>query len=353
MRRTAFGGGRFARLRFALLACSSAILACAVAARAGPSPTLDAARARQSLACGVVVEQEDFTETDSHGDLSVFSGQICRAVAAAALGDARRAHLIGLPDDAHGIAALRTGKIALLVGTTPTATSAMLNHLRFSPTLFVDGEGFLLPSTLHAKGLADLRGRNICFLVATPAAAGLAEWQRRARIQVMSDEYSEAGEMEAALTAGHCDAITADVSTLADMRAGFHARRADFEILPQRITYDPFAAATRDDDAAWTAIISDVATALIEAEQDDIGSQNLAAAETGSDPSAMRLLGPTPGLVSLLGLQDGWAGRAIASGGNYGEILAATTGTRSPLGLPPGPNALWNKGGLIAAPQIP
>ena len=339
------------RIFLGLLACIAPI-----AAHASPQRTLDAARARHALACGVVVEQEDFTKTDSHGDLSAFSSQICRAIAAASLGDPNDVHLVGFPDDPHGIAALRKGSVAVLVGTTPNATSAMLNHLRFSPTLFVDGQGFLLPRRLHVHDLAGLRGHNICFLSETPADGGLAMWHQRAGVPVMSDPYEEAGEMEAALTAGHCQAITADVSTLAAMRAGFHGRIADFDILPQRITYDPFAAATRETDPAWTTLVADVVTALIEADQDGITRGNLAQAERRARDStgsyARRLLGPTPGLEDLLGLRDGWAARALAVGGNYGEILAATTGAGTRLDLPPGPNALWNEGGLIGAAAI-
>ena len=348
MKRAAFGGGLAARLLFALLACVASH-----AAHATPSRTLDAIRAQGSLSCGVVVEQEDFNKTDRHGDLSGLATQVCRAVAAAVLGDPDRVRLVGFPDDPHGIAGLARRRIALLVGTTPGATQAMLNHLRFSPTLFLDGQGFLVPRSLHAHDPSGLRDQGICFLSETPAEAGLAEWQARAKIAIKSDPYEEAGEMEAALTTGHCGVVTASVSTLAGMRSGFHGRRGDFEILPQMITIDPFAAATRDDDPAWGTIVSDVVTALIEAEQDGIGRANLTAMQAGADPAAHRLLGPTPGLSNVLGLADGWAARSIAATGNYGEILARTTGPGTKLDLPRGINALWNAGGMIYAPAIP
>ncbi len=306
-----------------------------------------------TLACGVVVEQEDFTKTDSHGDLSLFSAAICRAVAAAALGDPGRVRLVGFPDDAHGVAALQDGRIRLLVGTTPEATAAQLHHLRFSPTLFVDGQGFLVRRDLHVRGPAELGGRLVCYLLETPAEPGLAEWSARARVAIRPHPFEEAGEMEAALTGGNCDAVTADVSTLAGMRAGFHGRRADFDILPGMISFDPFAAATRDDDLAWSTVVSDVVTALIEAEQDGITRGNLDAMRRGDDPAAHRLLGPTPGLAARLGLKDGWAARAVAASGNYGEILAATTGPGRALNLPRGINALWNEGGMIGVPAIP
>ena len=301
----------------------------------------------------MVVEAEDFNKTDSHGDLSGFSTGICRAVAAAVVGDSGKLGLQGYPDDTHGIAALGRGTVDLLVGTTPRPTLALLRHLRFSPTIFVDGQSFLVRKALHVRTPADLQGRLICYLSETPADVGLQEWAARAHVAIRPHPFEEAGEMEAALTTGNCDAISADASLLAGMRAGFHGQRADFEILPQRITYDPFAAATRDDDARWSTIVADVVTILIEAEQDGISRTNLAAMRVGADPAARRLLGPTPGLVSLLGLEEGWAVHALAVSGNYGEILDATTGAASRLGLPRGPNALWNQGGLIAAPGIP
>ena len=347
------------------VACLLLLGACLVAgpAQAATSRTSADARAAGSLACGVVVEQEDFTKNDSHGDLSGFSAAICRAVAAAVLGDlvpskagpgrAGRVQLQGFPDDAHGVAALRAGRIALLVGTTPETTRGMLGHLRFTPMLFADGQGFLMRRGPHPRALADLHDRLVCFLSEMPADAGLVEWTARTGVVVRPHPFEEGGEMEAALKTGHCDAITADVSALAGMRHNLRGHDADFDILPDTISFDPFAAATRDDDPVWTTIVSDVVTALIEAEQNGITARRVEAMRTGPDPAAHRLLGPTPGLVSLLGLTDGWAARAVAASGNYGEILAATTGPGTALGLPRGRNALWNQGGLIGAPAIP
>jgi general L-amino acid transport system substrate-binding protein len=38
--------------------------------------------------------------------------------------------------------------------------------------------------------------------------------------------------------------------------------------------------------------------------------------------------------------------------GNYGELFERNVGQRSPLKLPRGYNALWNKGGLHYAPPV-
>ena len=54
----------------------------------------------------------------------------------------------------------------------------------------------------------------------------------------------------------------------------------------------------------------------------------------------------------MLALKSDWALKAIQSTGNYGEIFERNVGEGTKLGLTRGPNALWNKGGLIFSPPI-
>ena len=52
-------------------------------------------------------------------------------------------------------------------------------------------------------------------------------------------------------------------------------------------------------------------------------------------------------LGKSLGLDREWAARAVKAGGNYGEIFERNVGAGSPLKLPRGLNAQWNKGGIL------
>ena len=308
--------------------------------------TIDMVRRAGHLSCAIIVEQEDFTKSDSHGDLSGFAAPFCGAVAAAVLGDPHRTQLKGYPDEGHALAALHDRDVDLVVGVTPDATAALLRHLRFGPSIFMDGQGFLVNRRLGFRAPADLAGHMVCYISGTPFDDGIADWSTRRHVAIRNDPYQEIGEMEAALTTGHCEAITSSVSSLAGMRAGFHGMRDQFEILPDMISIDPVAPATRDDDPAWTAAVSDVVASLVQAEQKGVIRDEQG--RLAGDPAATaELSAPTPGLVSLLGLQDGWAARAVAASGNYGQIFAARAGAASPLRLPPGLNALWNNGGLI------
>lgn len=59
-----------------------------------------------------------------------------------------------------------------------------------------------------------------------------------------------------------------------------------------------------------------------------------------------------PGSGKALGLDEQWAYRAISAVGNYGQIFERNLGSRSPIGLERGLNALWTAGGLMYAPPL-
>jgi hypothetical protein len=50
------------------------------------------------------------------------------------------------------------------------------------------------------------------------------------------------------------------------------------------------------------------------------------------------------------GFAAGWQQAVLSATGGYAAILRRNVGAGSPLGLPPGPNALTSQGGLLAPP---
>ena len=71
-----------------------------------------------------------------------------------------------------------------------------------------------------------------------------------------------------------------------------------------------------------------------------------------NNPEINRLLGTEGNLGEMLGLDPDWAMRAIAVGGNYGEIFDANIGENTPIGLARGLNAQWTDGGLLYSPPF-
>ena len=75
-------------------------------------------------------------------------------------------------------------------------------------------------------------------------------------------------------------------------------------------------------------------------------------ANSSPNPEVQRLLGKTGDFGAKLGLGNDWAVKAIATGGNYGEIFERNLGNGSRVKLSRGLNNLWTKGGLIYAPPV-
>ncbi len=308
--------------------------------------TLAKIRAAGTLACGVITEEADYGKADTHGPLDDLGAEICHAVAAAVLGTPR-AIVTSYPDEQAGQQALAGGTLDLLAGVTPTPSNGAMYRETFGPPFFFDGQGFLVEIHSDIASLRDLAGRQVCFIAATEHESRLLAAFAARGIKMLPYPWEEQGEMDAGLTSGHCAAMTGDLSRLAAERARFHARKADFVILPETISLDPLAPAVRQDDPQWAAVVTWTVEALIAAEANDVTQANVAAMRGTDNPALRRLLGADRAAAQALGLPDDWAVRAIQSVGNYGELYARTVGPGTDDDLPRGLNALWTQGGLL------
>lgn len=319
-----------------------------LAAPARADGTLDRVRAAGRLSCGVVTEEPDYNKDQRHGGLDDLGGELCKAIAAAVLGKDARATISALPTEQAALKALMQGSVDVLAGVTPAPSTATLDGVAFGPPFFFDGQGFLVHRESGIASLRDLAGRTICYLGNTEHDDMLNAVLPARGISFVHHPFEETGEMDAALVTGHCDAITADVTELAEERAAFHAMKADFVILPETITLDPVAPAVRAGDPQWAAIVAYTFEALVGAEAAGLTQDNIATARAGNDPVLRRLLGVDRAAAQALGLPDDWAVQAIRAVGNWGEVYARTMGPGTEHNLPRGMNALWRDGGLLA-----
>jgi general L-amino acid transport system substrate-binding protein len=327
------------------LALLLAIAAVAMPARA--DGVADNVRANKLLVCGVVGEATDANKIDQHGDLSGLGGEICKAVGVAVLGEAAQVRLVTEPVEAAGLRALQQGGIDLLVGATPNATDGAHYGVAYGPPVFYDSLMIMAHQDAGIRSLADLAGRGVCYVLNTDNERLLQAAMRARAIRTIPLPFEEEGEMEAALVVGHCDAIAADLSKLAQARAGFHKQSDDFVLLPERLTLEPIAPAYRQGDAQWAGIVDWTVYALLQAEANGVTAGNVTERRGSGDLAVERLLGEDYATAQALGLVHDWAAHVIAAVGNYGEIYRRTAGEQSPLHLPRGLNALWSDGGLM------
>jgi general L-amino acid transport system substrate-binding protein len=325
--------------------------ACLTAAWVAPawaSSTLDKVRAAALLTCGVVATPEDWNKTDLHGPLTAMDVEVCKAVAVAVLGPKGKLDVKVFDSELQAEAALSKGIVDLAVGASPDATSMWHWNIAFGPPFFYDGQGFLVRRDAPVTSITELAGLKVCVVEGTDNEKVLLSRTVARGIAINPLPFQEEGEMDDGLAVRHCDAISAYVSRLAQVKASHPKQLGGDTILSDLLTLSPVAPAYRRDDGQWAMIIDWTIYSLIQAEASGVTRANVAAQRASEDPVVQRLLGIDWATSRALGLSaKDWAAQVVAVVGNYGEIYDRTVGMDSPLKMPRGLNTLWSNGGLL------
>ena len=249
------------------LRTATAALAAALLAAAAPAPdTLGRVRAAGRLACGTVSEPQDWNKDDLHGALEPLDIAMCQAVAVAALGTGAAVTVTRYAAEQDAEAALKAGAVDLVAGVTPGVTPVFQYGIRFSPPEFYDAQGFLVRRDADAADLAGLAGKIVCYVEGTDSERVLQSRLAARGIAVLAESWQEQGELDDALLTGRCQAVSADLSKLAETRASFHDPAA-FAFLPETLTLHPAALAYRQGDERWAALVDWTLHALVSAER--------------------------------------------------------------------------------------
>jgi len=317
------------------------------------SKTLEAIKKKGEVSCGVNTGLGGFGIADSSGKWTGFDVDFCRAVAAAALGDANKVRYVPL-SAAQRFTALQSGEIDLLSrNTTWTMSRDTQLGTTFGVTTFYDGQGFLIPKKLKVKSAKQLKGATVCVQSGTTTEKNLADYFRQQKMQYKPVVYEDLKALIAAYNEGRCAVFTSDASQLAAIRANDMKVPDDHMILPEIISKEPLGPLVRRGDDDWAKLVTWVHFAMITAEELEITSANVDAKRSETIPEIQRLLGQgNNDFGKSIGVDAAWAYRVIKQVGNYGEVFERNVGAKTPLKLSRGQNDLWTKGGLQYAPPI-
>ncbi len=317
-----------------------------IAGAAQAQQTLESVMDRGELNCGVSTGLAGFSAPDANGVWQGFDVAVCRAVAAAIFDDPMAVNFVPTTGQTR-FSALASGEVDMLArNTTWTFTRDVELRLTFVGVNYYDGQGFMVNREIGVSSAMELDGATVCIQTGTTTELNLADFFRSNNMEYEPVPIETNAEAQQQYLAGACDVYTTDVSGLAATRASFETPD-DHVILPEIISKEPLGPVVRDGDKNWEAIVRWTLFALVAAEELGITSANVAELAQGTDnPETNRLLGSEGEMGAQLGLDADWAVRAIAAGGNYGEIFAANIGDQTPIGLARGLNALWTQGGL-------
>ena len=330
-----------------------ALTVAGLAASAAVAGTMDDVKARGKLNCGVTTGLVGFAAPDANGEWQGFDVGVCRAVAAAVLGDPKAVEFVPTTGKTR-FTALASGEIDMLArNTTWTFSRDVDLKFEFTGINYYDGQGFMVPKDLGVGSAKDLDGATVCIQTGTTTELNLADFFRSNNISYEPVPIETNGEAQQQYLAGACDVYTTDASGLAATRATFEDPSAH-TVLPEIVSKEPLGPLVRHGDNDWGDVVRWSLNALIAAEELGVTSANIAELSSAptNNPEVNRLLGTEGNLGEMLGLDAEWAKRAIMAGGNYGELFEKNIGENTPIGLARGLNAQWKNGGLIYTPPF-
>jgi len=330
----------------------SALLAASTMALSANAGTLADTVKQGFLKCGINTGLPGFAEADSSGKWHGLDVDICRAVAAAVLGDASKVKYVNL-NAKERFTALQSGEIDLLSrNTTWTETRDTSLGLNFAGINYYDGQGFMVHKSLGVKSALELDGASVCLQAGTTTELNLADYFRSHGMKYKLVSYDTNDQVLNGYVTGRCDVLTTDQSQLYSLRVKMkHPEKS--VVLPEIISKEPLGPVVRQGDDEWFNIVKWTLFGLISAEEKGITSKNVDDMRAHSkDPEVRRMLGVEGNMAANLHLKKDWLYNVIKQVGNYGESFDRNVGPKTPLKIKRGLNALWTKGGLQYSPPF-
>ncbi len=313
------------------------------------SKTLKNTQKKGFVRCGVSQGLPGFSNADASGNWTGVDVDVCRAVAAAVLGDANKVKFTPLSAKER-FTALISGEIDILSrNTTWTLSRDADIGLTFVGVNFYDGQGFMVRKDSGITSTSQFKnGISACTNIGTTTELNMRDFFNSKGISYEPVAFEKADEVVAAYDAGRCDTYTTDKSGLAAQRTKM-SNPDDHIVLPETISKEPLGPVVRQGDSVWEDIVRWSLNTMIEAEEYGITSANADAMKTSDNPQIKRLVGAEGEMGEAFGLDNEWNLRIIKQVGNYGESYKRNI---ADTGILPdrGPNELWTKGGILYVP---
>ena len=345
------------RLFLGIVGLTTLLAGCATTTQDSRS-RLNLIKNRNELICGVSGKIPGFSFLKSDGSYQGLDVDICKAFAAAIIGDSTKVQYRPLTA-AERFTAIKTGEIDLLSrNTTFTLSRDSLggNGLTFAPVVFHDGQGLMVKEKSSIKSLKDLANKSICVGSGTTTEQNINDAFDNASLSYTPIKYQDLNQVVAGYLQGRCSAMTSDRSQLAAARSGFKNPKEHI-IIDDVLSKEPLAPASDGQDQKLADAMRWVIFSLISAEEQGITKSNIdqkvqLAQNNPKLKPLRRFLGIDGGLGEKIGLSNDFVVKVIRATGNYAEIYERHLGQNSDVPIPRGLNELYKKGGLHISPPF-
>lgn len=307
-------------------------------------PTVDIVMKKQKVTCMINADGIGLAWVGPDNKYQGFEIDICKALAAATLGDSEK--YMPLPTIAKDqmVTLLSLNADVAVRNFARTAYREATLPVIFTNNFLYDTQAFAVKKKSNIKKIEDLNGVTVCIQQGNLTELGTATWFRKHNMKFTQVTFGDPNTNLSAFKTDRCDVFTLDrIMLAAEMKRG---GIEDYEILPFEISRTFYGVMVRQDDTKWAGWVKAVVDALAWAEEFGITKDNVEEMKAKStDPNVRKLLGVEGDFHTKIGLDSDWAVRAIKAVGNYGEIydrwILKYTNT------PRGKNNLCSNGGYV------
>lgn len=332
---------RLAPLLLVLLFCTPALA----------GGVLDRVRRDDVVRCAAPPEQLGFAMPEGRTGNSGFDVDLCRAIAAAVLGDGGKSQFYPLPATPR-LAGLKDGTLDVLTRDTAITLSRSFDaEVQPVAVSFYTGLGIMFRAQTNILSLEALDGASICLRRDPDTTRILAAQMALRGFKYRAIEADSFAEATRAFFANKCDALLGNQLDLATARTRTD-NPGSYRVASSLLTLDSYGPVVARGDPQWAEIVRWTLHALIAAETLNVSQLNLKDAVESRDRAVRRLLGREGDPGAPLGLKPDWVANVIAAVGNYGDIFDRNLGPAASLGLARGLNEIWFRGGMLNAPTF-
>lgn len=258
-----------------LLRFLAVLLLAATALAAGPAQaqdqgltsltgTLAKARETGTIAIGYRESSVPFSYLNARKEPIGYSIELCRALVTAiedAVNKSLTIKWVPVTSDSR-IDAVASGKVDLECGST-TNNLERQKRVSFSPTMFVSGTKVLVKKGSPIKSFRDLAGKKVAVTAGTTNEKTLRDLSEKFKLGIQLQVARDHAESFGLVKSGQADAFATDDVLLYGLIAQ-DAAKADYEVVGDFLSYDPYGIMYRKGDAQLNKLVVDTFQVLAE-----------------------------------------------------------------------------------------
>ncbi|MBJ2159499.1 amino acid ABC transporter substrate-binding protein [Variovorax sp. IB41] len=226
--------------------------------------TLAKARESGAITIGYRESSVPFSYLNARKEPIGYSIELCRALVTAiedAVNKSLAIKWVPVTSDSR-IDAVAGGKVDLECGST-TNNLERQKRVAFSPTMFVSGTKVLVKKGAPIKSFRDLAGKKVAVTAGTTNEKTLRELSEKFKLGINLQVARDHAESFGLVKSGQADAFATDDVLLYGLIAQ-DAAKADYEVVGDFLSYDPYGIMYRKGDAQLAKVVNDTFQVLAE-----------------------------------------------------------------------------------------